>query len=128
MDINSLLCTKNDCACGKVHSCDIENVIIKKNAISDLLKDEICGKYNKILLICDNNTYIAAGEKAEKILGDKIEYSLIFQTEGFLVPNEESVALVESKLTAKTQLILGVGSGVINDICKYVSFNKGLPY
>jgi len=128
MDIHSLLCTKSDCACGKVHTCDIENVIIKKNAISELTRADICGKYEKIVLVCDNNTYKAAGEKVEKVLGDKVETLVLFQTDGFLVPNEESVAVLRAKLTGDTQLIVGVGSGVINDLCKYVSFNKGLPY
>lgn len=27
-----------------------------------------------------------------------------------------------------TDLLLGVGSGVIQDLCKYVSFKRGLPY
>ncbi len=128
MDINTLLCTKTDCPCGKVHSCDIENVIIKKNAISELLRNDICGKYSKIVLVCDNNTYKAAGEKVEALLDDKVEKLVLFETDGFLVPNEESVAVLESKLSADTQLIVGVGSGVINDLCKYVSFGKGLPY
>ena len=128
MDINSLLCTKTDCECGNIHSCDIENVIIGKNAIERLTDEDICGKYDRILLICDSNTFKAAGEKVQALLGDKVESLLIYESEGFLVPNEESVEIAESRLTDKTQLIVGVGSGVINDICKYVSFGKGLPY
>lgn len=128
MDINSLLCTKSDCPCGKVHTCDIESVIIEKNAISRLCEDEICGKYNHILLVCDNNTYRAAGEKVAEILGDRVEDLLVFETDGFLVPNEESVGILEGKLTDTTDLIVGVGSGVINDLCKYCSFGRKLPY
>lgn len=128
MNINSLLCTKNDCPCGKVHTCDIENVIIGKNAISAITREDICGKYSKILLVCDKNTYAAAGERVRELLGDKVENLIVFECDGFLVPNEESVSTVEKGLTNETQLILGVGSGVINDLCKYVSFGKNLPY
>ncbi len=128
MDINSLLCTKTDCKCGHIHSCDIENVIIKKNAISELLHKDICGKYDSIVLVCDNNTYKAAGKRVEALLCDKLEASVIFETDGFLVPNEESIEILSSKITDETQLIIGVGSGVINDLCKYVSFEKKLPY
>ena len=45
-----------------------------------------------------------------------------------LIPNEDALATLEAAVTGDTQLIVGVGSGVINDICKQVSFVKGLPY
>ena len=32
------------------------------------------------------------------------------------------------RVTAQTDLIVGVGSGVLQDLCKYVSFRHKLPY
>ena len=35
---------------------------------------------------------------------------------------------MEQYITARTDLIVGVGSGVIQDLCKYVNFRHNLPY
>lgn len=39
-----------------------------------------------------------------------------------LIPNEEAIAAIHECVTDRVDLILGVGSGVINDLCKIVSF------
>jgi glycerol-1-phosphate dehydrogenase [NAD(P)+] len=60
-------------------------------------------------------------------LGEKLENLCYFETPNhYLVPNEEAIAKIESLCTNKTDFILGIGSGVINDLTKYVSFNKGI--
>lgn len=120
------LLTEKKCSCGKTHSCEIKKVIIKKNAISEIGKN--LSEYRKILLVADENTYVAAGEDVKNQLGEKCENTLIYKRNGLLVPNEEAVAEMEEMLTEKTDLIIGVGSGVIQDLCKYVSFNAKLPY
>ena len=60
MDINQLLCGV-DCACGKKHTCAIESVYIEQNALQKL--SEICRDEQHILLVADENTFAAAGEK-----------------------------------------------------------------
>ena len=52
---------------------------------------------------------------------------MTFDGSRVLIPNEESIERVESEL-GECDLILGVGSGVIQDLCKYVSHDKGVPY
>ena len=53
---------------------------------------------------------------------------LVYSREGLVIPNEEAVAELDALVTSDTDLIVGVGSGVIQDICKYVSFQRKLPY
>lgn len=126
MDFGYLLKGKYDCNCGKEHTCPIDGVSIGENAICDL---ELYAKdYNNILLVCDTNTYKVCGERVEALLKDKIYDTLVYHSEGFLVPDEAAIEQMEKKLQKKTDLIIGVGSGVINDLCKYVSFNHNLPY
>jgi hypothetical protein len=60
MDINTLL-KGQKCSCGKHHVCDIKYVSIGKGAISAL--EEMTKEYTSILLVADENTYRAAGEK-----------------------------------------------------------------
>ena len=125
MDINKLL-KKFTCQCGKVHSCDIEYVFVENGAIKRL--PEICTNYKNILIVADKNTYGVCGETVSKQIEDKIENTKIFSCDGFLVPDETAVSEAEKFLTNNTDLIIGIGSGVIQDLCKYVSFNNKLPY
>ena len=124
MDINSIL-NGVECSCGKFHKCDIEYVFVEKNAIKNL--ESICSEYGKILVVADENTYKAAGEKVEKALKDKSVEKVIFSGEKILIPDENAIKSVQEKLTG-ADLILGVGSGVIQDLCKCVSFYEKMPY
>ena len=126
VDIDGLLGTKTDCACGKTHSCDIKKVVIRHGALNEL--PALAADYRHILLVCDENTRRVAGDRADALLGDKVASRLTFAGDGFVIPNEEAVGRLEACLSDKTDLIIGVGSGVINDLCKYVSFAHHLPY
>ncbi|MBR7133692.1 MAG: sn-glycerol-1-phosphate dehydrogenase [Clostridia bacterium] len=124
MDINKLL-KGVDCKCGKKHTCSIDYVYIEKNAI-DRLK-EICRENNNILLVADQNTFSAAGEKTEAALAGKSIKKVIFSGDTILIPDERAIKEVTDKL-ACSDLIIGIGSGVIQDLCKYVSFYNKIPY
>lgn len=126
MNIKDLLEGKEKCACGMSHKCPIDHVIIGENSCSSL--PLITENYSSILLVADKNTYRVCGEAVHNIIKDKISGVLVYPTDGILVPDEEALALLEGNVTIKTDLIIGVGSGVINDLCKIVSFKKGLRY
>ena len=114
------------CTCGREHYCALDSVTVENGALNklpDILKD-----YHRILLVADQNTYAACGARAQEILGDKVADTLVYQCEGFLVPDEQAVATLNARMTEDIDLILGVGSGVINDICKYVSFEHKMEY
>lgn len=124
MDINQLL-KGVKCECGKFHTCSIEYVYVEKNAISRLT--EMCKGTSKILIVADENTYAAAGEKTEKALADKDLRKTVFTGRTVLIPNEAAIERVTNDLK-DAELIIGIGSGVIQDLCKYVSFESGVPY
>ena len=124
MDINKLLKGVN-CDCGRTHTCDIEYVYIENNAIQRL--GEICGQDRNILLVADENTFAAAGEKTVFALAGKNIRKVIFSGGAILVPNETAIHEVRSALS-DADLIVGIGSGVIQDLCKYVSFESKIPY
>lgn len=114
-----------DCSCGKHHACDIGYVAIERGAIDHLKK--LCEGKQNVLLVADENTYKAAGQQTMAALAGKTLRSVIFSGATILIPNEEAVAEVEKKLEG-IDVIVGIGSGVIQDLCKYVSFNSGIPY
>ena len=124
MDIKSLLKTFT-CSCGKVHSCDIKNVFIEKNAAKNIP----CSvePYNTITVVADKNTYKVYGKQVEEALSSKNFKTCIFEDE-LLVPDENAISRLESALLPSTDLIIGIGSGVIQDLSKYVSFDKKIPY
>ena len=127
MDIKEMTKGIHDCPCGKDHSCPIDYVEIGVGVLPKIA--EICAAYDRIVLVADQNTYRVCGKEVADILGGKVENIALFQTgDKPLIPDEDALAAIHAKVTSATQLIVGVGSGVINDLCKQVSFEHDLPY
>ena len=124
MEIKDLINRDIVCSCGKVHRCDISSVEIGKGALKALpcaLND-----YKSVLLVADANTYPLCADTVKALVGDKISAICCFDTTDVLVPDERTISKIEESVSDSTDLILGIGSGVINDLCKYVSFNHGI--
>ena len=124
MNINNILDGVN-CDCGKEHNCSIEKVYIESGAIKRLTA--LCSDYDNILLVADGNTFSVAGAEVEKVLTDKNLKKVIFSGEKLLIPDEIAIEEVKKK-TSEAELIIGIGSGVIQDLCKCVSFFSKIPY
>lgn len=112
------------CTCGKTHRCDIPHLAIGAGVLAQL--PEMLADKHHILLVADRNTAPLCADRVRALLGDKIESFYYFDCDDLLVPDEKAVAQVESYLTDRTDFILGIGSGVINDIGKYVSYTHGM--
>ena len=124
MNISQLLLGR-DCECGRRHDCAIKYIYIEKNAMARL--PMVVEGFSKILLVADENTYAAAGDKTATALGDKLYNSVIFTGTEVLIPDESAIDRVEKEL-GEADFILAVGSGVLQDLCKYVSKISGIPY
>jgi len=124
MDIQRLL-QGYDCSCGCHHSCDIGFVAIESGAIAHLTR--LCDGCEQILLVADENTFAVAGAQTLAALAGKAVTRVIFPGRTVLIPNEEAIDRVTAAL-GDCRRIVGVGSGVIQDLCKYVSFQSGVPY
>lgn len=117
------------CSCGKVHVKNDGDCIVKRGAIH--LLPEYVKKFGaqKVFVLADVNTYEAAGEKVCHILEkNKIAYSKYIFPEKALEPDEKAVGSAAMHYDAKCDLVVGVGSGVINDISKILSNLTGNPY
>ena len=126
MTMKQLLMGRTNCPCGMNHACPTRYVEINENAF-DILP-ELTLQFEHILVVADRNTYAVAGAQVAKKIGVRMVDLLIYECEGVLVPDETAIAALRSRVTMDTDLILGIGSGVINDLCKYVSFEASLPY
>lgn len=114
-----------NCSCGKIHRCDVPKLEIGEGVLEKL--PELLSDKSNVLIIADSNTYPLCGDRVKALLGEKAENVCYFETPGYyLVPDEEAIAKIDGLCTDKTDFILGIGSGVINDLAKYVSFNRGI--
>lgn len=126
MNLNELLSGIDKCECGKSHTCPIKHVIIGCGAVESLR--DVTAKYSNILLVADDNTYGVGGAAVESGIGERIAERIIFSGAKILVPDECAIEAIKAKITPETDFILGIGSGVINDLCKHTSFISGLRY
>ena len=129
-DYASLLGKPIVCSCGQTHFCPMERVDTGIGALQALPEILQSHGWRKILLAADENTFAVCGDAVRKLCLDAgcDVTTHIYSSKGFLVPDEVSVFELLNATTHETQLILGIGSGVINDICKYVAFKLNLPY
>ncbi|MCI1580971.1 MAG: sn-glycerol-1-phosphate dehydrogenase [Clostridium beijerinckii] len=119
-----------DCSCGKKHRIDIKHIYVGENVYNRILDvaKEILPK--EILLVSDNNTYKALGKCVENELtesGYKIN-NIILVSDGDLIPDEKAIGRVLVEVNNETELIVAVGSGSINDICRIISAKTHIPY
>ncbi len=124
MDIQALL-KGMDCQCGRRHDCRIDFVAVEHDALRHL--EELCKDYHAVLLVADENTYAAAGARTMAYLAGKQVDQVIFSGSRVLIPNEEAIQRI-SQVRPGHDLILGIGSGVIQDLCKYTAFLGDVPY
>lgn len=117
------------CRCGKVHSTAVDDVIIGKGAIGRLMF--FVQKYGtkKPFLLSDRNTFVAAGEKVCQILDkNNLPYTSYSFPDEHLEPDERAVGSAVMHFDPSCDMIIGIGSGVINDIGKILSNITGKKY
>ena len=118
----------NPCPCGRNHTVAVDEVVIGSGVVNRL--PEFVRKYGrKAFVVADVNTYAAAGEKVCEILkAAGISYGSFVFKDKALEPDEKAVGAAFMHYDPACDVIVGVGSGVINDICKIVSNISGKPY
>ena len=118
---------QTNCKCGKAHVFTSE-VIIKEGAIQELPR--LLAQYtaNKVFLIADQNTFAAAGKAVREAIESCVKVASCIFNEDALEPDEHSVGRAIMYYEADCDVVIGVGSGVINDISKIVANVSGKPY
>ena len=129
MDIGGFLGEHFSCACGKTHFMDMDNIYIESGAINRVAEVVRFYKAQEPLIIADENTYAVAGKKVAQLLDEAgIKYkTFIFPGKPILVPDEKTAGSILFAIGEKTDLLLADGTGVLNDITKYVSRRVNIP-
>lgn len=114
------------CPCGRVHR--YNNDVIIGNGVIDRI-GEVVDRFGaeKIYLLCDNNTWKAAANEVFNRLSDKTVVCHRFENE-HLEPDEYAIGSAVTHFPFDADLILTVGSGVLNDIGKVVAATAHKPY
>ena len=127
-EINDYLNHTYECECGREHLTPLKEVVTCEHAIKKV--PGLVGKYghSRPLVVCDHNTYdAAAAELCSELESAGIEYDLLV-FEGDVVPAEPAIGELALNVKADTDLIIAVGTGSINDVCKYVSWVAKIEY
>lgn len=119
------------CECGRPHGVDVKFIRIARGAVNAIPEAVRALGAKKPFVVCDKNTLRAAGNKVSQILTKAaIEHTLFVVPEGSeekLEPDERSLGAIAMNFDPSCDLVIGVGGGVINDLCKVFSFDCGRP-
>ena len=105
-----------NCKCGKTHLFTSQ-MIVKEGALLELpnLLKQFDAK--KVFLVADSHTYAAAGKAvAEIVEKESVKIVKCIFEEEALEPDEHSVGSAMMYYEAGCDVVIGVGSGVINHI------------
>ncbi len=117
------------CDCGKKHTTEVSQIVIGNGAIKKL--PELLAVYNatRIFVLADKNTYKAAGERVCCVLESLgINYAKYVFPTGEVEPDETAVGSAIMHFDPTCDLLIGIGSGVINDIGKILANTAKVPY
>lgn len=127
IDVNEFL---KPCSCGRKHEIVVDDIIIDSGAIEqlpDILKRPDYADKKSLVMICDENTYEAAGKQVEAIVpGLK---KIVLNPEN-LHANEHGVEAAKKGLDqiGEVDLMIAVGSGTIHDITRYHAYEMRIPF
>ena len=113
-------------SCGRHHTTGLKLFEAGRGAIKRLPEMLTKLGIQKPFIVCDKNTYEAAGEQVEALLKDAgIPYKLFTLTAEHVEPDEFSVGSILLSYDPASDGVISVGSGVINDCCKVVAHAVG---
>ncbi len=118
-----------ECSCGRTHFAGIEFVEIGDEALDKVASIVRNAGYQKPFVIADCNTQKIAGEVVlEKLSKEGIPASSFVFDDPALSPNESALGTLLMNFDPTCDLILGVGSGTINDLSRFFSYQLGMQY
>lgn len=117
------------CSCGKEHSTGLRHFILSEGAIGEIPVLMERGGYRKAFIVCDENTCTAAGEEVLQCIRSAGLNALMYIIpEHEVVPDERTIVGILIAFEPDCDLVIAVGAGTINDICKFISYKLQLDY
>ena len=119
------------CGCGKTHVCALKYLNIGRGIIREVPQMIAAMGKTRPFVVCDDNTWRVAGERVDALLKEAgIPHGLyVIPLTGAdrIAPAEWEVGSLLMNFDPACDMLLAVGSGVVNDICKVVAHATGRP-
>ncbi len=117
------------CTCGAYHRAALKELVLGSGVLTRLPVLVKAYGGTKVFVLTDENCYAAAGGQVLEILrGAGIPCSSYVFAAHHLEPDEAAVGSAVMHFDTSCDLVVGVGSGVINDIGKILSNLTGREY
>lgn len=122
-----------ECACGKKHVCALKYLNIGRGIVGEVPKMIAAMGKKKPFVVCDQNTWEAAGKRVDAILTaagvEHVVYVIPLHNPeaGRIAPGEWEAGSILMHFDASCDMLLAVGSGVVNDLCRVVANAAGRP-
>ena len=133
LKLDSILDRTIQCRCGQIHKAPVKGIFFSEDALMEL--PEFLNRHiqeRMAVLISDIRTYEIAGRQVKEILknaGWSIRTIKLPDGEkGSPVCDDGTFHDLSAQIRNSPGVCLAVGSGVINDLTKWVSFELNAPY
>ena len=115
---------RQPCACGRQHNIFVQDIRIEPGALNRLpeyLKKYAC---SRPAVLCDENTFRAAGQKAARLLG----CGTVRLNPENLHANEAAVAAAEQGIRPDADILIAAGSGTVHDITRFIANRRKISF
>lgn len=120
---------KGECRCGKEHRIYVDDIVIERGAIQRLpqIMQDRYGQYKHVAMLCDENTYEAAGKQVKQLLPSCTVLQLASKD---LHADEHGVEKAEELLRKHPDIdfLIACGAGTIHDITRFHCYEKKIPF
>lgn len=123
----TLIVGEHPCTCGKTHSTSLKYLKVGAGVIRHLPDALKALNARKPFIICDVNTKAAAWSPVKDVLEThSIPWVLYMLENPRPEPDEHTVGAITMAFDPTCDVIIALGSGVINDCCKVLAHTAGL--
>ena len=129
MSVDYMNLNGEKCPCGKNHTLSIDKIFVGSKAILNLVPTLKEYGAKSAFILSDINTEKVAGSLVKDLLNkENISFSSYIFKDEHLKPDEKAVGSAVMNFKSTADVIIAVGSGVINDIGKILSTTSGKKY
>ena len=128
LSFKELLSESLSCGCGREHKVEINNILIEAGAINKLAAVLKVFENKRVFVVQDINTFEVAGKKVLELIENSFEITSYTFKEKHLKADEKALGSLLVAMPKDTAVILAIGSGTINDLCRFLAYKLDLPY
>ncbi len=137
MELSQLLGTRFRCGCGRTHRLPVQRLVYDPAGLErlpEIVREWIGSDSSQpAMLVADERTWEVAGRRASAALesaAGPVEHVIVPDGEqgGPVCDDRTYESLLARLKRSSPDLLVAVGSGVINDLCKWTSYEMGIPY